>query len=966
MNISFVYPRALLLLLLVPLSVGLALMGRRRPTRARFWGGLALRVCLLLLIVLALAGIQLRLKADTLTAVFVLDASDSLPAEEQARGEAIVRQAVEAMPSGDKAAVVVFGQDALVERMASEEPVLPALTSVPLTARTDVAGALQLALALFPDEGAKRMVLLSDGRENLGYALDQAELAAAHGIELVFVPLGGPEGEIEVLVEVLDAPADVRQGQSFDLTVVVHSTAKTNATLRILRDGQLFHSQEVRLQAGVNRFLVPVEAADTGFRRFRAQIVPDIDTRLQNNEAGAFTVVHGPPRVLLVEAQPGEGDNPAQALTAAGMDIQRLPPGKLPTTLPEMAAYDAILLVNVPATALPSGAMESLEVYVRDLGKGLLATGGEDAFGAGGYLRTPLEKTLPVDMDVRTKEQSPNLALVLAVDKSGSMGRCHCDNPDLDQTYVRQEVGQPKVDIAKEAVMRAAGALGHQDYIGVVAFDEAARWALEMQQLMDFVTLEQSIGSIRAEGQTNLRSGVEAAYTALQATEARLKHVILMTDGWVHEGELTELAREMQEQGITLSVVAAGGGSAQYLAELAQSGGGRYYPAVDILRVPNFFLKETVKAVGQYIVEEPFYPLPSAPSPVLRSIDATALPLLLGYNGTTPKGTARVALSTPRGDPLLATWQYGLGRAAVWTSDLKGQWATDWVVWDGFARFVAQLVGWTLPAPQVEGVTAQATLEDNGAAIRVEALDKAGRPRNFLDVTATLIDPDLQTTEVALAQVAAGSYEAMTQISQPGTYLVQYMVSEGGDTLGQQTLGLVVPYSPEYKTSGTNRSLLSELARLTGGGELSEPMAAFLHNLPAADRAREIWGTLLLVAALLFPLDVAVRRVMLGSRDLRKAAIWLQEQLPAHRKKVTRQEPALSQLFQARDRVRVRRARQASPPPASPGVSHGEPSPNPPEPQAEPGEPLTTPSALADDDALSRLRKAKRRAQRKG
>ncbi|MFZ5916746.1 MAG: VWA domain-containing protein [Chloroflexota bacterium] len=957
MSMSFVYPQLLWLLLLIPAAVALALLGRR-PTRIRFWGGLTLRAVLLTLIVLALAGVQLRLRADTLTAVFVLDASDSIPAEEQAHGEALLRQAIEAMPASDRAAVVVFGQDALVERLASGDRVLPDLTSAPLTTRTDIAGALQLALALFPDEGAKRLVLLSDGRENLGHAVAQAELAAAHGIELTYVPLSGPQGDIEVLLEALDAPADVRQGQGFDLTVVVHSTAPTAATLRVFGDGQLIHSQVVRLLAGTNRFLVPVEATETGpsawlragFHRFRAQIVPDADARLQNNEASAFTVVHGPPAVLVVEGQAGEGENLARALAAAEMEVERRAPGDLPATLPELAAYDAVVLVNVPVAALPSGAMDVLQAYVRDLGRGLLMTGGENSFGAGGYLRTPLEETLPVDMDVRTREQSPNLALVLAVDKSGSMGRCHCDNPDLNQSYVRREVGQPKVDIAKEAVMRAAGALGDQDYIGVVAFDDAARWALDVQQLVDFVRLEQSIGGIQAEGQTNLRAGVEAAYAALQGVEARLKHVILLTDGWVHTGELTALARQMREQGITLSVVAAGEGSAEYLADLADSGGGRYYPAVDILRVPDFFLKETVTAVGQYIVEEPFYPLPVASSPVLRGLDATALPLLLGYNGATPKDTARVALSTPRGDPLLATWQYGLGRAAAWTSDLKGQWATDWLAWEGFPRFAAQLVGWALPAPRVEGIEAGATLEDDRAVIWVEATDDAGRPRNFLDVTATLIGPDLETAQVELAQVGAGHYEARVVISQPGTVLVRLGIGEAGELLGQQTLGLVVPYSPEYRAGGADRGLLNELARLTGGGELPEPAAAFAHNLPAADRAREIGHTLLLLAALLFPLDVALRRVMLGPQDLRKALAWLRARLPARRARPSR-ERVLGQLFQARDRARTQRARVESPPIQPPASPPDEPAP--------PREP--PPST---DDALARLREAKKRAQR--
>ena len=161
MSLSLVYPNLLWLLLLVPLTAGLALLGRRRPASGRFWTGLALRVLLLVLIVSALAGLQVRRRADTLTAVFLLDMSDSVPAEEQSRGEAFIRRAVEDMPAGDKAAVVVFGRDALVERIASEDPALPRFASVPVTVRTDIASALQLAMALLPGEGAKRLVLLS-------------------------------------------------------------------------------------------------------------------------------------------------------------------------------------------------------------------------------------------------------------------------------------------------------------------------------------------------------------------------------------------------------------------------------------------------------------------------------------------------------------------------------------------------------------------------------------------------------------------------------------------------------------------------------------------------------------------------------------------------------------------------------------------------------------------------------------
>jgi Mg-chelatase subunit ChlD/uncharacterized membrane protein len=964
MNLSFVYPTALWLLLLVPLTAGLALLGPRRPTPARFWGGLALRIFLLTLVVLALSGIQLRLRADSLTVVFILDVSDSVPPEEQARGESFIRQAVLNMPPGDRAAVVVFGHDALVERLATEDGTLPGLASVPVTSRTDIASAIQLAMALFPEEGAKRMVLLSDGRENLGTGLEQSDLAAAHNIQLTYVPLSGPEGESEVLIDSLNAPADVRLGQGFDLTVVVHSSDAMGAFLRVYGDNQLIHTQEVRLAEGTNRFLVPVEAEETGFLRFRAQIIPDRDTRLQNNEASAFTVVHGPPRILIVEGSPGEGSNLAEALQTAEMYVEVVRPENTPITLPELAAYEAVILANVPAPALPQGAMQALPVYVHDLGRGLIMTGGEAAFGAGGYLRTPIENALPVYMDVRGKEEMSNLALVMAVDKSGSMGACHCENPDLDQVYTRMEAGQPKVDIAKEAIMQAAAALSEMDMLGVVTFDDRAYWDVEISPLMSQVALERSIGHIEATGGTNIRAGVEAAYSALQTVDAKRKHVILLTDGWIHSGELLSMAAVMKEEGITLSVVAAGGGSAEYLSELAVSGGGTYYPAQDILRVPEFFLKETVSAVGEYIIEEPFFPLPLMPSPVLRGMDPAALPFLLGYNGTTAKNTARLDLVTPRGDPLLASWQHGLGRAAVWTSDFKGQWGTAWVTWDEYARFAAQLVTWTLPAPQEEGLTAQASLENGQAAIRLEALDSDDHPWNFLRAEATLIGPDLDSQNLTLKQVGPGRYESAVDVSNPGTYLVRIGVNDGDQSLGQQTLGLVVPYSPEYRMAGTDRAFLEELARITGGRELSEAVSAFIHNLPAADLAREIWRPLLLIVALLFPLDVAVRRVMLSSSDYYKAAGWISKRIPRRKQAPARRTKELSGLFTARERARTRQARGERIPAGEVDKDRKEPAP---EVRREPSPtPPQKPVQKEEEsgDTLSRLKKAKQRAKK--
>jgi hypothetical protein len=269
-------------------------------------------------------------------------------------------------------------------------------------------------------------------------------------------------------------------------------------------------------------------------------------------------------------------------------------------------------------------------------------------------------------------------------------------------------------------------------------------------------------------------------------------------------------------------------------------------------------------------------------------------------------------LITPQGDPLLATWQYGLGRAAAWTSDVENRWASQWLAWDEFPSFAAQLVGWTLPAPKVEGLTASAWVEENRGVIDLEAVDENGNPRNFLFAHASLVGPDLSVSETELSQVGPGHYQTKLALSKPGTYLVRLGVNQGDHSLGQEIIGLVVPYSPEYRISGIDLPFLRELARITGGEQLTEPIAAFAHNLEANATAREIWQLLLLIVALLFPLDVAIRRVMIGREDFIKAVNWLQSRVnwrKTFRNRGSERDSQIEGLFAARDRARLRQER---------------------------------------------------------
>jgi hypothetical protein len=310
-----------------------------------------------------------------------------------------------------------------------------------------------------------------------------------------------------------------------------------------------------------------------------------------------------------------------------------------------------------------------------------------------------------------------------------------------------------------------------------------------------------------------------------------------------------------------------------------------------------------------------------------------------------------------------------LGRSAVWTSDFKGQWGIKWLEWEGFARFVVQMVGWVLPSPKVEGLTAEVSLVDNQAIIDLEALDKSGLPLNFLKGNATIINPELDTVELPLEQIGAGKYQVISNVSTPGTYLIRLGANDKDQSLGQITLGLVVPYSPEYRSSDADLNLLGELASVTGGDELVDLKDVFTHNLPATKSAHEIWQSLLLLAALLFPLDVAIRRLNIGSRDLRKARTWLLGNISLSGKERLGQQRFLGQLFQARERARQRQAVLREAPssierkPSLPGKKQ-QPVETPALPPSETTGEQSKPESAVSSDSLARLREAKKRARK--
>ena len=922
--LNFAEPMWLWLALPAVAIVVIGWMGASRTLPAgRRVASLVIRLVLVGCLILALAGVRLALPSDRLSVVFLLDASASML---DATSEELVdwaRAAIREIPEGDTAGVVVFGGNALVDRLPSELDELSTPASEPVAGATDVAAAVRLAAAIFPAGTQQRIVLLSDGNDTGGEAEDAIAAASARGIRLDVVS-PADESAAEVLVDALDAPPGARVGETIDLVVRLRSTITTQATLRLLADGATVATRELELEPGITTLPFAVTADEPGFHVFRAVIEPDDDRFTENNAADSYVLVTGEPQVLVATDDASRAADLVTSLGDGSLEVTVVPSNGVPSSLTTLAGYDSIVLDNVSANALGATTMASLQVYVRDLGKGLVMIGGRDSYGAGGYLDTPLEETLPVYMTVRDRERSPDVAMVAVVDKSGSMADCHCTGDSRDNANPSGERGFEKVDIAKEAILRAAEAMAPTDQLGVVTFDQNAHWAVRTAPI-DFAALGNGLG-FPADGNTNIYAGLKAAYDDLINNPATLRHIILITDGWSTHGAYDDLLDDMQAAGITLSTIGTGGGSAGLLERLAEESGGRYYDAADATTIPDIFLRETIRTAGEQVVEETFQPIPSSPSEILDGLDAGRLPQLMGYNATTAKGSATVALLTGREDPLLAQWQYGLGRAVAWTSDARQQWATPWIGTPEFGTLTAQLVAWTLPPQDAEGIEVRFSPADRGELnVEVTSLDDEAGPRNFYRTVLRLVSPTLEPTQTILEQTGPGRYAGRVRAEDPGAYLVrvaQTFESEDGTDAASRTLGIVSPTAEEYRRLGVDTDALASYAAAGGGRQLAldaeEPATeVWRHDIEASAFPTPIWPWLLLLAILLVPLDVGVRRVAISRSDLRRARSWA-----AGRVGLGHAEPEavanLSELRAARDRSQRRTERSVEPPAQAP------------------------------------------------
>ncbi|MEN6450987.1 MAG: VWA domain-containing protein [Thermoguttaceae bacterium] len=895
-HLSFASPCYLAILAIVPVLAWLSFRRLAALGPWRRWVVLFLRGLLIALVVLTLAEVQFVQTNDRLTVIYLLDQSSSIPAEQRQQMIDYVNADIRARRHGkDRVGVVVFGRDAAVEIPPFDDNVQleHAIESVVDPECTSLAAAMKLAQALFPEDAAKRIVLVSDGNQNLGNAAEQAQALSAAGVGIDAVPIRYST-RADVIVERVALPPDVRRGEPFDLRVVVTNTAVATARdpgnvrgrleLRATAGGRTdtLSEQAVVLPPGKRVFTIrqKIDAAD--FYTYEARFHPDRpedDAFAENNRATAFTHVQGKGQVLLIEdyEHPGEFGVLADRLRRQGLEIEVRPSNQLFSTLAELQPYDTVLLANVPREHFTDAQIAMLARNTQQLGAGLVMLGGPNSFGAGGWTNTEVEQAMPVDFQIKSFKVVPRGALVMIMHAS-----------EIAQGNYWQTV------IAKEAIK----ALGPQDYCGIIHWSGTSQWLWAQGLLTVGPNRDQMMARL-----DRMTPGDMPDFDPTMALAARgfsglpdaaVKHLIIISDGDPsppNSGTITTL----KNLGVTVSTAAVGAHQAAgspTLSAMSAATGGKYWVVSNPNNLPRIFQREARRVARPLVWDKrAVHPQVALPSHEILSGVTSDIPPLTGFVMTSrkegnPLTETLLTSPEPAGDDsntLLAGWTYGLGKAVAFTSDAGARWTTGWTGEPMYDKFFGQMVRWSMrPAGGSGKFTVTSEVIDGQVRVVVNALDKNDEFLNFLSMGATAVGPDMKPVSLKIEQTSPGRYVGSLPAREAGSYFVT--IAPG---VGQAPIraGVTVPYSDEFRDRTPNDVLLEQLATVApkGGpaGRLIElppeftkrrPATAikterlakvdpFRHDLPKATNSQDAWHYFLLASCCVLFCDVFCRRV---------------------------------------------------------------------------------------------------------
>jgi len=787
---------------------------------------LGIRILAVICLVFALAGPYILLPIKEEQILFMVDRSASMNGTDGEMAN-FIEESLQSKKDEQLAGIYSFSSTLQTEAILSKTlKEVPKFTNIEATDQTNIEQSLQLASGIVNSKKATRLVLLTDGNETKGNALEFASKFKGSNISVDVVPFHQPVST-DVSLKSFVTPQVAYVGEQQQLVTEVHATAANKGELLLYENDKLVHREAVELAQGSNVFTYKHTATAEGLVKYEAVVQVEQDAIFENNKLTSITMVQSEPHLLIVNGY--DSASPiAAALGRQSISFDVVDAQSLPNELSSYLQYNAIIFDNVPGHLVGEAKMNVIEQAVKNFGVGFTMVGGENSFGLGGYFKTPIETLLPVEMEIKGKEQLPSLGLVIVLDRSGSM------------------YGS-KLELAKEAAARSVEMLRDEDTLGFIAFDDRPWEIIETGPLNNKEEAVDTILSVTPGGGTEIYGSLARAYENLADLKLQRKHIILLTDGQSQSGNYEDLIAEGKENGVTLSTVAIGqDADANLLEALSEMGTGRFYDVVDEQTIPSILSRETAMISRTYIEDNPFYPTIYNASG-WNTLFANGVPQMNAYIGTTAKQGASVIAESEKEDPVLAQWQYGLGKTFAFTSDSTGKWTGDWARWQDWGTFWQTLISQMLPS--YNDVAYDVRLESDGSFVITDPTNEAA----FLDVVA--VNEAGEELETQLEAISASQIRAVVQ-AEPG--LIFFRIADEDQAIFQA--GISVPYSAEYELRPVNDKLVEELTKQTGGSVLKEPKEVFREFTKKGADRQNIATWLILAGMLLFFIDITIRR----------------------------------------------------------------------------------------------------------
>ncbi|MDR1052716.1 MAG: VWA domain-containing protein, partial [Planctomycetaceae bacterium] len=703
---------------------------------------------------------------------------------------------------------------------------------------TNIASAIELAELLQVTGCNSEIVLISDGNETIGNSLE-----AAVNCKLPISTVPVPESKLpEISVSEFDVPFELRSDEPFNIDLKIYSNQPADVDISIFRNEFKIHAETKKLAAGENNFRFQQTATDERIQEFSVRIESDKDTIKENNYARKIVMTGDQPHILIIDSNVDELDNFVAAMSEQGLKIDVRPVEGIPKTADKFMQFDAIIISNVPATAFSLRQMELLRDYVYEFGGGLIMIGGEYSFGQGGYYKTVIEDMLPVRCNFDDDKEKSAMAISLVLDRSGSMS------------------GE-KIKIAQEAAKGVVDLLSANDFISVIAYDAIPHVIIPSQKITSQSTIRATINSITSSGGTNIYLALQESYEQLSRLNTASKHVILLTDGKSGAEDFDVLMKRMVANGIIVTIICIGEDDDGLLKRIAELGNGRFYQVENPNSVPQIFASETMLSNKSAISEIPFAPIIVTKNTILDNIATDRIPPLLGFVRTKAKNTSRIILATESGEPLLSWRRYGIGIAAAFTSDVKNNWAAEWLVWNDFAKLWSQIIRFTIKQQKSNNSTIECKVVDGGVDVIVDVLDADEHFINGASGMLTIFTPDLLQQKIPFEQTAAGRYKATVNTNTQGNYLLQMQLqTKEQQTILQHSRGIVIDHSNELLGKKVNIELLKKIAQSTGGTFNPNPTDILSKQNKPIFKNISLRPYLFVTIILLFLLDIFLRR----------------------------------------------------------------------------------------------------------